>query len=304
MSNALLTLVFATRNGEHVLPRVLEGYLRAADTAPPWELVVVDNGSTDETALILDRFRTRLPMKVLFQTEAGKNRALNTGIREASGDLVVLTDDDAIPSATFIRSWSKYARSHLEYDLFGASISPLFEAPPPSWLKKHRRGMEMLFAELRLPEGEIGWDSIYGPNMAVRKSVFDAGFRFDENVGPNALDSNYAMGSESEFCRRVAHCGSRCWFAKEPSVAHIVRPFQLQSSYWAKRAYRSGKGRAFMTATDSKRPIIEDSLCGRFGPAMLNWLKSVSPFPQHRFDSLCSRNFNRGLRDGRKSAQR
>ena len=78
--------------------------------------------------------------------------------------------------------------------------------------------------------------------MAVRSSVFENGFRFNENIGPNGSDPDYPMGSETEFCCRVAQSGVKAWFAKEPRVQHIVRSNQLTSSYWAKRAYRHGRG--------------------------------------------------------------
>lgn len=58
----------------------------------------------------------------------------------------------------------------------------------------------MMFAKRDLPEGPVEAGAIYGVNMAVRRCVFEAGFRFDEIVGPNALDPNYPMGGETEFC--------------------------------------------------------------------------------------------------------
>ena len=64
MHRAEMTVLLATRNGERVLSRTLEGYCRAS--APPvgWKLVVVDNGSTDGTQRIIESFRRRLPLPV------------------------------------------------------------------------------------------------------------------------------------------------------------------------------------------------------------------------------------------------
>ena len=92
----------------------------------------------------------------------------------------------------------------------------------------------MMFAHRDLPEGPINADEIYGPNMAVRTSIFDQGFRFDEKIGPNDADSDYPMGGETDFCWRVAQSGAGCWFAKEPLVQHIVRPEQLLLSIYAR----------------------------------------------------------------------
>src|SRR6185312_1963072 len=104
--------------------------------------------------------------------------------------------------------------------------------------------MIMLFGARDLPEGPVRPELIFGGNMAVRRSVLADGFRFNENIGPSGLDSNYPMGGESEFCRRVGRAGILSWFAKEPVVQHFVRPYQLTNSYLAERAYRSGRGGA------------------------------------------------------------
>jgi GT2 family glycosyltransferase len=147
-----------------------------------------------------------------------------------------------------------------------------------------------MFSECNLPEGEIDPGAIYGPNMAVRISVFDRGFRFDENIGPNALDPAYPMGSETEFCRRVASLGGRSWFASEPRVDHIVRSSQLRTSAWAEPAYRTGRGRAYQMFQRGEIPDLP-------GPLLTDRLAMLSPFPRHRLASLCARSLARGIRD-------
>jgi cellulose synthase/poly-beta-1,6-N-acetylglucosamine synthase-like glycosyltransferase len=296
-----VTVLFATRNGAHVLPRVLMAYRAAATVATNWKLVVVDNGSTDATAEILDAFRRELPLEILQHRPPGKNRALNAAIGAMEGELVVLTDDDAPPSPSFLLAWLTKARALPDYDLFGGTIGPVFESPAPRWLTRSQRALAMLFSERRLPEGETTWDQIYGPNMAVRKRILDSGFRFDERVGPDASNAKYPMGSESEFCRRVASAGVKCWFAAEPTVSHIVRAYQLMPAYWAARAHRSGRGRAFLLATDSSGvPVLPShNLPAGAGKteAVRDWLKTMSPLALQRFEGLCAKEFRQGFRE-------
>jgi glycosyltransferase involved in cell wall biosynthesis len=300
LANIELTVLLATRNGGTVLSRVLAAYMAVAREASNWQLIVVDNGSEDDTALILRSFQSELPLEVLEVAEPGKNRALNAGLAAAEGRFIVLTDDDAVPSPSFVAAWSRCARARTDYDLFGGTIEPLFDLEPPRWLVRNQESAAMLFARSDLREGPVSWARIYGGNMAVRKRIFDEGFRFNESLGPNGADPFYPMGSESEFCRRVSQSGAKSWFAAEPKVWHIVRASQLQPEYWAARAYRSGRGRAFFVSTDSAARAESwrmrvRTLAGRV--VGWDWLKAVSPFPAHRFDSLCRRNFRRGFRD-------
>jgi glycosyltransferase involved in cell wall biosynthesis len=130
MPNAQLTVLLATRNGEHVLPRVLDAYCRVAAPAGGWKMVIVDNGSTDSTPQVIDSFRNDLPLQVLQQPHPGKYRALNSAITAIEGGLVVFTDDDSIPDPTFLTAWAKYLIRRDEYELFGGSIEPLLRNRP------------------------------------------------------------------------------------------------------------------------------------------------------------------------------
>lgn len=208
MSGIQLTVLLATRNGAHVLPRTLEGYRRGTPPSFGWKLVVVDNGSTDATSDILKSFEAHLPLQALQQPIPGKNRSLNAGIHLAEGSLLVLTDDDAIPHSSFLMAWGTVLEIHADYELFGGSIEPLFEVPPPKWLMESRLYFAMMFAERALPDGPVAPGAIYGPNMAVRMSVVKAGFRFDERPGPGLLERpvHCAGSADPELFRSLCDC--------------------------------------------------------------------------------------------------
>jgi glycosyltransferase involved in cell wall biosynthesis len=290
MQKVQMTVLLATRNGERVLARTLEGYCRASAPPVAWKLVVVDNGSTDATPDIIEHFKRRLPLESLVEPVTGKSRALNTGLYAVEGRIAVMTDDDAIPSPTFLAAWAKLLDHRTDYKLFGGSIDPLFDVAPPRWLAESKLRFAMMFAHRDLPEGPIGADEIYGPNMAVRTSVLDQGFQFDEKIGPNAEDPDYPTGGETDFCWRVAQSGAACWFAKEPLVHHIVRPEQLILRNWIRRAYRTGRGRAHQM-WERGGAIIAPRL------SLLQRLAMFSPIPRHRFDGASAYHLLRGFRE-------
>ncbi len=294
-----LTVLFATRNGERVVARTLEGYCHIEPPPVNWKLVVVDNGSADLTVALVESFKGRLPLELLHQPIAGKNRALNLGLSAIEGSMVVLTDDDAIPSPGFLKAWVKYLDSMPEFELFGGSIEPLFETPAPAWLVNDQFYFDMLFVARNLPEGQIEPESIFGPNMAVRTSVFKRGFQFNENIGPNGSDANYPMGSETEFCCRLVQSGAVCWFAKEPLVHHIIHAHQTRMKYWIKRAYRHGRGFAQqkwesgqLNLSNSSRPYPI-----RLLSHLRRRLRTFSPVPARRFKRICDYHWSRGFDD-------
>jgi len=290
MGDVQLTVLLATRNRAQILARVLNGYRCLVAPSARWKLVVVDNGSADETQKVLSAVKSSLPLEMHTEPRAGKNRALNKGLEALEGRLAIITDDDAIPDPMFLASWTKYFESKPECGLFGGSIRPLFEGPPPEWLVSNPHWSAMMFAARDLPEGPVEPDAIYGPNMAVRTSVFRAGFRFDETVGPNALDPLYPTGGETEFCWRVARSGFKCWFASEPLVSHIVQAGHLTLDAMARRAYRSGRARA-LYASRMGQTVAPPKF--RLRQRLALW----SPSAKSRFESRCAYHLWRGFRD-------
>lgn len=247
-----IAVILATHNGANVLPDVLNGYAHLHAPDCDWRMVVVDNASTDRTAEILESFRDRLPLEILFEPVPSKNQALNRALDHVGlePDLFVLTDDDAIPQPDFLREWRRVIDAYPQYELFGGLIRLHFRQPPEPWLAGLRRRFPELYAEIdRAEDGPMIAEDIFGPNMAVRRSIFAKGLKFDPRIGPNSSQKDYPMGSENEFCLRVVReTGAQPWFASGPKVHHIVRPNQMTKAYVERRAYKHGRGFAMRQA--------------------------------------------------------
>src|SRR5688500_3500637 len=92
-----VTVIICTRNRADQLRRTLES-AAAVDTPEhvSWELLVVDNGSTDHTPEVVESFSGRLPIRRVSEPEAGLSNARNRGVAEAKGDYICWTDDDVL----------------------------------------------------------------------------------------------------------------------------------------------------------------------------------------------------------------
>lgn len=252
-----ISVLFATHNGQSVLTETLEGYCNVDSGNIRWEMIIVNNASTDNTSEILASFSKRIPLKIIDCPTPGKNIALNSAIQSIEGDYVIVTDDDAIPHKSFLSSWLATFETQKDYSLFGATIEPFFLTPAPEWMTSSRFHYEEIYAARNLEDGPIAAANIFGPNMAVRRSVFDSGMQFNEQIGPSSDNKDYPMGSETEFCTRVERAGHKAWFSSSPSVQHIVRPNQITNSYWIKRAYKHGLGYGLQfKLTHTPKPLV------------------------------------------------
>src|SRR5712692_7215239 len=130
----MLTVLMATYNGARTLPEVLNAYCKLDSPDGGWNLIIIDNGSTDNTKEIIASFRSRLPLTYIFEPVLGKSVALNTGLLSVTGDLVVLTDDDALPRPDWLVQMRLAADSQPSFSLFGGAIIPHWEIPPEDWM--------------------------------------------------------------------------------------------------------------------------------------------------------------------------
>jgi glycosyltransferase involved in cell wall biosynthesis len=236
----------ATFNGAATLPQVLAAHAALAPPAGGWRLYVVDDGSTDETPDILGAWQDRLPLHILRQPRRGKSAALNLAVEcllaEEGSELFVFTDDDALPAPDWLREWAACARACRDYAVFGGTIVPAWSAAPPPWILR-QAPLGLTYGLTACQDGPVFPGLVWGANMAVRRCVFAAGHRFDPRIGPGAAGRQaYAMGSETEFTRRVCAQGAQAWFCTAARVAHVIRPHQLTRAWILERARHYGRG--------------------------------------------------------------
>lgn len=295
-------MVFATHNGMGRIERVLEGYARQQGAEFPWALVVVDNASTDFTLDILRRHQGRLPLVLLHEPRPGKNVALNRALAAIANPRCdfVFTDDDAVPAPDFIIRWKEALEARSGPALFGGSVVPDLDGVDDAMPRRYEPWHGEIYARKCRNSGPIAPEVIFGPNMAVSGELIRQGFRFDEKIGPSSVDAAYPMGSETEFCVRVARdSGAATWFASKPQVRHIVRPNQASEAFILARAFRHGRGFAQMHGFIQRGPRAILKARTRVALlALLGWLGHVPA----RWNAAWHRGFEAGIDENARSA--
>ena len=237
----MITVMIATYNGEKTLDTVLCAYSKLEMPQSNWKLVIIDNGSNDNTRTIISNYKNLLPLKYLFEPRRGKNAALNSGLSEIEGDLVVFTDDDIIPRSDWLNKLESAANSQPSYTMFGGSIMPEWESVPEEWL--------LSWVPLKLTygilddlsgDGPIEYNFVFGGNMALRSQIFEMGYRFNESIGPNG--TSYAQGSEAQLCQRLQEDGFKAWHCKDAMVYHMIEAPHMTKRWTLYRAVRFGRG--------------------------------------------------------------
>ena len=230
------------------------GYLRGAlrslvgQSLPGdgWEVLVVDNGSADDTPAVVRAFAEALPLRYLVEPTLGLCHARDRGWREARGRLVAYLDDDAVAEPGWLAAVrAAFARSP-DVGVAGGPVRPIWEAPPPPWLSEHAaRALTIVDwpgGPKLLPD--VGREWLVGANMAAPRAVLEAvgGFhpRLDR-IGRNMLSSGDVFLQQQLL--------ERGWtVAYEPAMAvgHAVTPARLTKRWFRRRYYWQGISDAVM----------------------------------------------------------
>lgn len=240
-----LSILIATRDRAESLRRTLESIALQELGELSWEVIVVDNGSTDETSTVLQNPPDGLPLVALHEPSPGKNRALNRALDRARGELLVFTDDDIVAQPGWLAALHSAGCRWPEDSIFGGRVEPRFPEGTRTWLMSDRfpyRRWTFSTFHPRTDEGPTHEPPL-GPNVAFHRRVFDQA-RFADHMGPTT--GEYPMGSEVELLLRLYRQGELFVYVPTAAVEHVLAPHQVEYDYLLRRARRCGRGNALL----------------------------------------------------------
>lgn len=254
MTTPLVTVAICTRDRARLLDRTLTSLtaLRWPDDTP-WALVVVDNGSTDDTAAVCASYAARLPLRTVVESRPGLSNARNRALDEAAGDYLVFTDDDVQVEPGWLEAFAGAARRWPGAAAFGGPIAPDFPVPPDPDLVAAFPALGTGFCGLDhdIAEGPLpSTQPIWGANMGYRRSAV-AGLRFDPTLG-RTPDSQRG-GEEERFLREVRARGGDVIWCPDMRLAHYVDPSRMTVAYLA--AFYAGQGEQFVRVHGAPPPV-------------------------------------------------
>lgn len=255
-----LSLILPTFNRADMLGDVLRGLTSQTANPGTYEVIVIDDGSTDETAAVTRSFQgSATRVRYVHQENAGLNTGRNRGAEEADADLLSYLDDDVYVGPDFVSALLTGFATHADAQALGGRIVLHFEGPVPSWLTSRLR--------LYLSEFDRG-DNVEvlnapeyprGANFAVRRELV-------ARVGGfvPALDrrgTSLISSGEQEFFQRVHRAEQKIVYWPTATVRHRVPPERLTVDYFRRRARAQGVSDALLESArrspqDLSREVI------------------------------------------------
>lgn len=235
-----IAAVIPTYNRIDWLCRAVASVVEQSLPAEQYEIIVVDNRSTDGTAQRITKQFGHVPhLRVVTEPVQGLNPARNRGWRETQAPLVAYLDDDAIASPRWLEAMIEaFASTSPPPGAVGGHIEPLWESPRPDWLPDELMWCYSVLdyapdlTEMQPPVYPIG------ANIAFLRSAVESVGGFQE--GLDRVGNNLLSGGETRLVQVLRDHGHRCLYQPRASVRHLVPTRRLTQNWLVDRAYWQG----------------------------------------------------------------
>jgi GT2 family glycosyltransferase len=296
-----ISVVVSTYNRADRLAAALDALLlQRGDVS--YEVIVVDNNSSDATAAVVAGIAARAGarLRYAFEPRQGLSYGRNTGIALARAPIIAFSDDDVRVAPDWIAQLKRAFDEHPDIDYVGGRVLPEWLAAPPAWLTDAHWAPLALqdYGDERLISSRDRAVCLVGANLAFRRRVFDAVGLFTPALG--RVKEGIGSTEDHDMQLRAWQAGMRGLYDPAPCAVADVTPDRLTRSYH--RRWHRGHGRhcAMMRLRElvpaDLGPLSEpDDLVLLFGaPAFVysdllrtgyNWIRAIARRGDFRFYS-------------------
>ena len=272
----MISLIICTYNREKYIGEMLECVAANHFPRKRFEIILVDNNSTDSTKAICEAFSQKhkdLDFKYFLENKQGLSYARNRGIREANGDVIVFLDDDAFVEDHYLQNLETKLNEYPDAAAFGGRIDPLFESgKAPDWLCKWNlswvsaidKGNSVCLFKDKYP---------IGANMGFRKSTLDKCGLFSTQLGRRG--KNLMGGEEKDLFLRVSRAGFNIYYFPDVRVQHVIPESRTTKSYIIKFAQGIGMSEYVRCNAEGGSSLIKRRFAEivKWGASIILWIK-------------------------------
>ncbi len=274
----LLSVIIPTRNRATYLADLLDSLAAQEPVAFDWEVIVVDNASTDNTPEVARQKAATLPIPIRYVREPnlGLHHGRHRGAKEASGTFLGYLDDDMLLAPTWIQGVTLAAQG--QADAVVGRILPHWKAQPPAWVKAlATEGIDNHLGLLNLGTATRPVEPVMvlgGNAFLPRQTLFELGGFHPDGVPSDLL--RYRGDGETGLMMKFKQKGLRSWYDPRATAYHIIGANRLTVEYICQRAYRQGISDSF-TQIRAAHGLGESPFSGHSLSYYLERLRTMRP---------------------------
>jgi glucosyl-dolichyl phosphate glucuronosyltransferase len=238
----LLSVIIPTRNRAALLSRLLDSLMNQVRGRFEWEILIVDNASTDQTPQVARQYQksSPIPIRYLQEPRLGLVYGRHCGIAESNGEILGFLDDDMHLAPTWVLGHEHIAFGHSEAVV--GRILPDIEGPIPLWLQKYLRGGTLPYLgllDLGTVKKIVRPTYVFGGNCFLPKPlIYSLGGFHPDGVPKGA--SRYRGDGETGLMIKFENSGFRSLYDPRATAYHIIGADRLTIEYFCARAFNQG----------------------------------------------------------------
>ena len=236
-----ITVVVSTYNRAQRLAETLRGVLDQDARGVRYEVLVVDNNSTDQTSAVVAAARRPdgVEVRYLFEPRQGIGFARNTGIEHARAPIIAFLDDDLDVPRDWLRCLLRTFREHPDAMCAVGRILPDWEAMPPPWLtERHWSPLAIMdFGDADFAVDRNRPICLMGGNLTCRRELF-------ERLG--GFNPDFTRSEDHELTNRVVAAGIKAIYAPWITIRSRIEPARMSKRYHRRWHYQNGTWRALL----------------------------------------------------------
>lgn len=257
----MLSVIIPTINRSPYLKRTLESIVGQIYPMTSFEVIVIDNGSTDNTKEVAELFNQRIMnLRYYYAPAPGLHVGRHLGMRMANSDILVYADDDIEAFPTWLETIAENFKNP-EVALVGGKDLPKFESEPPQWIQKlwekdndgNRYLGYLSIIDLGDAKKEINPRHVFGCNFSIRKSILLEAGGFHPDAMPEDM-IHFRGDGESHISKFIERKQYKTVYHPHASVYHNVPKERLTEKYFCKRAYLQGISDSYSCLRNGRNP--------------------------------------------------
>jgi glycosyltransferase involved in cell wall biosynthesis len=268
----MLSIIICTYNRSQYLYDCLKNIAENDFPYENYEIVLINNNSTDNTEAECRRFQKDFPQvnfRYFVETNQGLSFARNRGMTEAKGDIFVFLDDDAFVSNNYLNNLRKNVEKLPHLAAFGGKITPKFEnGKIPKWLSKWTYSWVSAIDmgnKIKLFKGK---SYPIGANMGISRSATESVGVFNTKLGRSK--KNLMAGEEKDIFNRIKNLGEKIYYFPNIEVLHVIPENRTTDDYIIKMGLGIGHSERLRTIELSKTKYLKRLLAEG-----VKWVASV-----------------------------
>ena len=248
-SRLKISIVVATYNGQRTIQECISSLIML--DYPFYEILIIDNNSTDKTKSIVQTFQKKHKRIHYFnENKQGLSFSRNRGIKESTGEIVAFIDDDAIADKLWLHYLALAYSVKSKIGCVGGKVLPLKTINFPTWFKKEMLSILGVFDygnETKVLPTNI---SPIGCNISYRKEVIMKVGKFNVDLGRKK--ESLLSCEETEMCKRLGEAGYIIMYEPKAKVYHNLNEEKFSIKYLLKRYFMDGVSSARIDIVEEK----------------------------------------------------